>query len=283
PTKTIVYEDDVKVRVFQHKAKLFESYLPSLELTFGLMINQDPPPTDSSPTSSLGLAPDQGDENSPSLVKQLRSRGVIGSTTFALYLSLCGQSSFSGGLILGGGDPSLYKHPLQFVKFTESSLGEYFVTKINEVFVNLGTLQVGGAHITIGINEDLLLDTGTNFLYVSQLYYDAIIRDIQAQANKAAGTTVDIKFDSSRNVWTFSCRYMPTLPPLVFGLGTKGAVPLKLSYLSYARNDQGSCYLIIKKQDDDDSWTLPGSSIIGNYFEFQPDLGRVGIAQVSSR
>ncbi|KAF4713417.1 hypothetical protein FOZ62_030255, partial [Perkinsus olseni] len=176
-----------------------------------------------------------------------------------------------GGLLLGQGDPSLYKHPLQVVKFTESSLGEYFV--------NLGSLQVGDAHLTIGINEDLLIDTGTNFMYVSQLHYDTMIRDIKTQANKAAHTTVDIKFDKKYNIWTFSCKYITSLPPLTFGLGPKGTVPLKLSYQSYARNDQGSCYLIIKKEVDGESWTLPGSSFIGNYFEFQLDQGQVGIAQ----
>ncbi|KAF4658641.1 hypothetical protein FOZ61_005480 [Perkinsus olseni] len=271
PIKQGEYEDGVKIKVFQHKEKIKVGQTYVNDLVFGLIFDQAPPPTQESPISILGLAPDEGDPNFPSLMKQLRAKGFIGSSIFALYLFPSSLPLLDGGLLLGGGDPSLHMNPMHF---TELRTGDgYYMVK-------LGTLQVGDAHKTIGINEDVTLDTGTNFLYVSKLYYDTVIKDIKAQANKAARKTVPITFDSGRDVWTFPCQYLTVMPPLAFGLSAKGTVPLTMTYMNYARNDEGYCHFIIKKEDDN-SWTFPDRMLIGNYFEFQPDQRRVGIARLA--
>ncbi|KAF4728491.1 hypothetical protein FOZ63_030231, partial [Perkinsus olseni] len=77
--------------------------------------------------------PDEGDPNFPSLVKQLRAKGAIGSSIFALYLFPSSLPFIDGALLLGGGDPSLHMNPMHF---TELRTGDgYYMVK-------LGSLQV---------------------------------------------------------------------------------------------------------------------------------------------
>ncbi|KAF4690007.1 hypothetical protein FOZ60_000760 [Perkinsus olseni] len=269
--ENLEFLDGTRMKVFQRKEKLAVGHTDVNDLIFGLIFDQDPPPTEESPISILGLSSNEGDANFPSLMKQLRAKGFIGSSIFALYLFPSSLPSIDGGLLLGGGDSSLHMNPMPF---TELLTGDGLYK------VKLRTLQVGDAHITIGINEDVLLDTGTNFLLVSQIYYDKLIKDIKVQANKAAGMTVPITFDSGRDVWTFPCQYLTIMPPLTFGLSAKGTVPLTMDYMNYARDDEGYCHFIIREEDDD-SWTFPDRMLIGNYFEFQPDQRRVGIARLA--
>ncbi|KAF4650777.1 hypothetical protein FOZ61_011047 [Perkinsus olseni] len=264
PMKNIEYEDGVAASIFQHKGKISVGTNPPIDLTFGLLYDQDPPPTLQAPVNTLGLGPYKGDPNFPSLMKQLQTAGKVKNGTFALCLF---PSPLMGVLMLGGGYPSLYKHPLQYVELGMAS----------GYTVKLDTFQVGSAFKTIGIKEDVYLDTGRHFLYVSQPYYDKLIKDIKAEANKAAHMTVPITFDPGRDVWTFPCQNMTIMPPLTFGLGPSGTVPLTMSYMNYAMNDKGHCYFIIKKGDDT-SWAFPDRMLIGNYLEFQPEQGRVGIA-----
>ncbi|KAF4690003.1 hypothetical protein FOZ60_000756 [Perkinsus olseni] len=209
PTKNLEFLDGTRMKVFQRKEKLAVGHTDVNDLIFGLIFDQDPPPTEESPISILGLSSNEGDANFPSLMKQLRAKGFIGSSIFALYLFPSSLPFIDGGLLLGGGDSSLHIKPMPF---TELLTGDGLYK------VKLHTLQVGDGHMTIGINEDVLLDTGTNFLLVSQIYYDKLIKDIKAQANKAAGMTVPITFDSGRDVWTFPCQYLTIMPPLTFGL-----------------------------------------------------------------
>ncbi|EER03169.1 cathepsin D precursor, putative [Perkinsus marinus ATCC 50983] len=235
------------------------------------MFKQDPPPTESEPISSLGLSLQSSGRTIPSFIGQLRSTGKIPSNTFAFYLSSAGgKAPFNGELLVGGGDASKYVPPLQLIPFSTTVEGDYSV--------ELGSVKVNDAPQITTPGDDILLDSGTNFFHVSPDYYDDITEDVKEQADKIAGRPVDLEYDAGANLWRFSCVYMNALPPLSLGLGPQGTVPLKLTYLNYALDDNGSCFLLIKKGEEDEAWMLPAKAVIGNYYEFQPDQRRLGTA-----
>ncbi|EER00846.1 Candidapepsin-5 precursor, putative [Perkinsus marinus ATCC 50983] len=273
-TRTVTFEDKYTVNIFQHKSKLAMGQVSQI-LTFGLIFDQKPPISEVPPTNSMGLGYDPGDVNFPSLMTQLRSSKTITTGIIALYLYPPAdpkEASADGGLLLGGGDPALYEGALKYVGFSTDE----------EYTVRIDKLQVGDGHITLGINMNLELDTGANYLYVPTLYYDSLIKEIGAQTDKAAGTHVDFKFDSIEKIWYFPCQYMGELPLLKFGLGPKGITPFTMTYANYARNQYGICILIIAKQEKN-VWTFPDRMLIGNYFEFHPTLKRVGIGKLKPR
>ncbi|EER13584.1 cathepsin D precursor, putative [Perkinsus marinus ATCC 50983] len=274
PTTTITFDDGYTVNIFQHKAKLTVGQVSPI-LTFGLIFNQNPPVSEKAPTNSMGLDYDKGDVNFPSLMTQLLSSKTVTTGIFALYLYPPADPSkpaADGGLLLGGGDPALYVGGLNFVDFSTDK----------RYMVNLDKLQVGDGHLTLNINMNLHLDTGTNFLFVPQLYYDDLIKDIKTQTDKAAGMHVDFKFDPGKKIWFFPCQHMSKLPLLRFGLGPKGITPFTMTYMNYARNKSNECSLVIW-EGQGNIWILFDRMLIGNYFEFDPTYKRVGIGKLKSR
>ncbi|EER11641.1 Renin-2 precursor, putative [Perkinsus marinus ATCC 50983] len=272
-TRTITFDDKYTVDIFQHKAKLTVGQVSPI-LTFGLIFDQNPPVSQVVPTNSMGLGYDEGAVNFPSLMTQLLSSKTVTTGIFALYLyppADPSKQTVDGGLLLGGGDPALYQGGLKYVDFSTD----------NKYMVNIDKLQVGDGHITLGINMNLHLDTGSNYLYVPKLYFDSLIKDIKAQTDKAAGTHVDFKFDPREEIWFFPCQYMSKLPLLRFDLGPKGITPFTMTYMNYARNTSNVCSLLIS-EDKGNIWYFLDRMLIGNYFEFDPTFKRVGIGKLKS-
>ncbi|KAF4748238.1 hypothetical protein FOZ62_001169, partial [Perkinsus olseni] len=152
PITDLEFEHGTTIHIFPHSGNLRSGSMSIDGITFGLVNFQDPPPDVLTPVHSIGL----GMAATPgyhSLMDQLR--GKVASTTFALYLlRFPNLIRTNGELLLGGGDPTLYKAPLTYVPLRSQQ--EYLVT--------LGTLQVGTGHKSIGINQLALIDTGTQGL-----------------------------------------------------------------------------------------------------------------------
>ncbi|EER02483.1 conserved hypothetical protein [Perkinsus marinus ATCC 50983] len=273
-TRTLTFEDKYMVNIFQHKSRLTMGQVSEI-LTFGLIFAQKPPASEVPPTNSMGLGYDKGDVNFPSLMTQLQASKAITTGIIALYLYPPAdpkEASADGGLLLGGGDAALYEGELRYVDFSTDK----------SYTVNIGKVQVGDGQITSGINMNLDLDTGADYLYVPTSYYDNLIKDIKDQTDKAAGTHVDFKFYPEKKLWYFPCQYMSRLPFLRFGLGPKGTFPFSMAYVNYARNQYGTCILIIAENERND-WSLPDRMLISNYLEFDPIHKRVGIAKLKPR
>ncbi|EEQ99569.1 Cathepsin D precursor, putative [Perkinsus marinus ATCC 50983] len=206
---------------------------------------------------------------------QLRSSKTVTTQIIALYLyppADLKEASADGGLLLGGGDPALYEGALKYVVF--SSAEEYRV--------NLRKLYVGVGPIYSLFNMNLDLDTGANALFVPKLYYMNLIKDIHAETVKAAGTDVVFEYDSKEMLWSFPCQHMSKLPQLKFDLGPEGMTPFTMTYTNYARYQYGICLLTIALAPGND-WTFHDRMLIGNYFEFDPSLNRVGIGKLKPR
>ncbi|EER11819.1 Renin precursor, putative [Perkinsus marinus ATCC 50983] len=277
-TRTATFGGGVTVKMFQHKAKLTVGQV-SQTLTFGLIFQHTPPIDPMNPPVNLmGLGYDKGFVNFPSMMTQLRSSRTISTGIIALYLyppADPNEDTADGGLLLGGGDPGLYEGALKYIDF--STHGRYTV--------NIDKLQVGDGHITLGMNMNVLLDTGSNILLVPGLYYNSLIEDIRAQTYKAAGVHVDFVYDPVKKRWFFPCQYKTKLPPLRFYLGPQGMIPFSMTYMHYAKRmtyNPVICSLIIKKNRKNE-WIFPDRILIDNYFQFDPTLKRVGIGKLKPR
>ncbi|KAF4650846.1 hypothetical protein FOZ61_010977, partial [Perkinsus olseni] len=124
PITDLKFEDGTEVHIFPHSGNLGFGPMSVDGITFGLVNFQDPPPDVLTPVHSIGL----GRVVTPgyhSLMDQLQ--GEVTSKTFALYLrSLPHSIPTQGELLLGAGDPTLYKAPLTYVPLTSQQ--KYLVT-----------------------------------------------------------------------------------------------------------------------------------------------------------
>ncbi|KAF4757952.1 hypothetical protein FOZ63_012460, partial [Perkinsus olseni] len=206
-----------------------------------------------------------------SLMDQLQ--GEVTSTTFALYLrSLPHSIPTQGELLLGGGDPTLYKAPLTYVPLKSQQ----------ENLVTLGTLQVGTGHKSIGINQPARIDTGTQGLVIPPDHFDATLKAITDQASASANFTVTCDYIPALGACTIDCHHIVYLPPIELGLGPSGNAPVLISGLYYARDTGGGFCTVAIKRGSGSTWTLPHFILVGKYFEFQPSQQRVGIADLQS-
>ncbi|EER07789.1 Gastricsin precursor, putative, partial [Perkinsus marinus ATCC 50983] len=188
-----------------------------------------------------------------------------------LYPDRSGTSGFDGSLLLGGGSPRVYKGPLRFVPIVSS----------DSWAVMLSSVQVGSGHTTIGIKQHLLLDTGSNNMYVPKLYFSSLLRDISQQASQAAKTEVRIIYQPRHGVWAINCAYRKFMPSITFGLQAPDEdVLITIDGWSYVPMRSGICYLQVRSTADD-IWILPDYTLVGNYLEFQAAQNRIGIAKLS--
>ncbi|KAF4682092.1 hypothetical protein FOZ60_011068 [Perkinsus olseni] len=264
---TITYVDQTTVDIFEHQGTLQHRGAIIGTVKFGLVVGHESP-DDSPPFHSIGLGR-QVNPGYPSLRAQLQGSGI--SDVFALYLiGVQGVGLVKGRLVLGGGDPSVYTAPLTYISLEQQSL----------YAVRLATWQVGGGIKTVGVNQPAVFDTGAEGLFVPKFHFDDLVKAIIDQASLAAGTKVAFTWVPALSIYTFDCTYLPSLPPIELGLGHAGQAPIVFS--NYARMTGDTCSLAIT-DDSNQFWTLPPSILIGNYFQFEPRNGHVGVAPLRSR
>ncbi|KAF4652827.1 hypothetical protein FOL47_010843 [Perkinsus chesapeaki] len=263
----ITYHDGDRVRVFLYNGTVPLSSTNVRNLQFGLTCGQQPPPTVRQAESILGLGPRPATAGGIPILQQLVSRSpkVIGAKVFALYLKRKPWAiDHFGELLLGGGDRRMYKDDLRYVRFT--SLIEYIV--------RLESIQTGEATWSLREYVDLIIDTGADTFYVGQRYYDTLIEGFKREAAKSG---VTLTWNDRLRRWTANCTQREALPLVTYWLGTE-KVPLNLTPRSYTRLSRGICYLNIAPTRGS-VWYLPGQALVGNYFEFRPDEGRIGFGE----
>ncbi|KAF4658292.1 hypothetical protein FOL47_008098 [Perkinsus chesapeaki] len=256
--------------IFKHSGTVSLGRAIFNDVDFGLITGFSP--SQNSPYALLGMGPDV-DENYPSLLKQLMQRLPLPlkEEVFALYLKpgRPGTTEGKGELILGGGDRSLYKQPLQFVPTVSDDAWR----------VELSAVQIGkGPKLVVA--GRVFLDTGCNYIFSPQAKLEEFIGSIEQAASSSARKKVKIEYESEVGVWEVDCRYRKYMPTLHFMLSTPtGDVPLSITYESYVPVAGELCYLFISTSKTD-VWQLPDFMLFGNYLEFQPDRKRVGIARL---
>ncbi|KAF4675652.1 hypothetical protein FOL47_007424 [Perkinsus chesapeaki] len=271
--KKIKFRDGSSLGIFRHEgttgvgSQLFDN------IAFDLIFESDPPPEKRTPMPVLGLA-DCQDEKYPSLMEQLiaRSPKPIMDNVFALYLRprIPPSSACIGELLFGGGDQSLYVKPLRLVP---------------AIATCPWTVQLSAVHVEggskFGVGSPTFLDTGTNGIVVPQTKLIELVNSIQQRASKSAGREIEFDYDAMHKVYTFECDFRYSLPTLSFMLSSLSQeVPLAIQQMSYVARAQARCYLLMYTSPDG-NWTLPGSVLFGNYFEFQVDKKMVGIAKLA--
>ncbi|KAF4649508.1 hypothetical protein FOZ61_001230 [Perkinsus olseni] len=259
------YRDDYSVLLFPNTVRQIVS--PRHEINGLLQIGLDvgyEAPEGLRPSHTIGLGGGGDRQRYPSLMSQLEL--VLGPSSFALYLNKPVCDHIDGELIIGGGDSNLYTPPLTFVPL---SLQDVPVVPV--------------AHLKIGnsferpIDGFAIIDTGAQDMLVPEPHRDVLRERILTEIAIRSGTEAGSNYIPTLDLTIFDCFFMRFLPPIEIGLGKLGEAPTTLT--NYARKVDGTCFLAIKGAADN-RWTLPAFIIPGNYFEFQPSEGRLGVAKL---
>ncbi|KAF4664417.1 hypothetical protein FOL47_005139 [Perkinsus chesapeaki] len=271
------FPDRRSVSIFRRSAELKFGGAKFRDIIFGLIYGfgegaiVDPPVV-------LGLAPTNGeDEWYPSIMKQLTTSPStpVKENVFALYLRPARSALKQvAELLLGGGDASLYKEPLQFVPVLRRTREEKASWS-----VMLKAVQIG-VESKIDVNGAVVLDTGSDYISVSRYKIFKLFRSIEHEASKAAGKEVSISYNALRKAYQVDCQYREHMPTLHFMLaGQSKDVPLSISFESYVSEDvpREFCSVLVRNIYFG-SWRLSHSMLVGNYMEFRN--ATVGIAKV---
>ncbi|EER02989.1 hypothetical protein Pmar_PMAR012851 [Perkinsus marinus ATCC 50983] len=141
-------------------------------------------------------------------------------------------------------------------------------------------LQVGTGKST-SLKENVMFDTGCNYVYVPDSRMVELLKGIEEQATLKAKTPVKLTHFEAANVWKVDCVYRKFMPTLRFLFQDSAGqeVALELDYRSYVAMRNSGCYLEIMGKPQS-MWILPDIMLVANYLEFQPDQERVGIARL---
>ncbi|KAF4664416.1 hypothetical protein FOL47_005138 [Perkinsus chesapeaki] len=274
---TISFGDDRAVTIFRRSAEFKFGGAKFDDIIFGLMDGFTPAALFDPPVV-LGLAPEV-EEWYPSIMKQLTtSRSTpLKENVFALYLRPAHPGLEQvGEILLGGGDASLYKEPLQFVPVLRRTPSEKTSWR-----VMLKAVQIG-VEPKVDVNGAVVLDTGSDYIEAPMDKLDELLHSIEHEASKAAGKEVFILYNTLREAYQVDCQYREYMPTLHFMLvGQNKDVPLSIPFEGYVSEDVPMDFcLVLVKNAFLGSWRLSHSMLIGNYMEFHFDSATVGIAQV---
>ncbi|KAF4669316.1 hypothetical protein FOL47_002620 [Perkinsus chesapeaki] len=278
----IDFNDDSSVGIFPYSANVRFGNFAKANTKIGLVSASDPSPLQRPPHASFGLGPPrEGPTRFPTFMQQLMSDPArpISGNIFALYLNQSKSAvpaGYTGYLLLGKGDPTVYQKPLKYIPLIPSTLWR----------VRLGFFQIGRARKTDVLGEEVVIDTGTNAMLVPQAHLESLLSSIRQHASATAGTTVSVDWYRPWGVYVFECRFLKYFPNINFGLGNAGSeVTVEIAHNAYFLGEslvRGRCVLGISAHRGS-GWYLPDTSLVGNYFEFQPDNERIGYAKLKAR
>ncbi|KAF4649462.1 hypothetical protein FOL47_002075, partial [Perkinsus chesapeaki] len=118
----------------------------------------------------------------------------------------------------------------------------------------------------VAVDGSVVLDTGSNYLYIPQAVIAQLIASISEAASAGAGKEVKVEYDKNTGVWTVACEYRSFMPALHFMLsGLGGNVPLSIAHESYVPETHGYCYLLVAINPKD-IWQLPDFMLIGTTY-----------------
>ncbi|KAF4649221.1 hypothetical protein FOL47_002310, partial [Perkinsus chesapeaki] len=212
-TRVETFLDGRHVEIFEHKDDFKIGSVDVGEIKFELVFGQDPPPYVFPVFNILGLGR-QHEGGFPPLLYQLIDKNpkMVNSRTFAIYFNVKAPNRdiYFGKVLLGGGDPNLYKPPLLYLQFTDAT----------EYMVPLRSMQVGD--IRIDIDQNILLDSGTNMMVVPPLYYGAIMGGISKAVSQP------LVWEPAIKLWSISCSNYSSMPKLTLNLGPGGEVRITM-------------------------------------------------------
>ncbi|EER00292.1 Gastricsin precursor, putative [Perkinsus marinus ATCC 50983] len=169
------FGDGSIVRIFKESATAHFGSAVSATISFGLVAEYKCAPDVPVPHASFGLAPQDDPKSSyVPIIEQLLSQKLIESSIFSIYLRHDGTNG-RGELLLGGSDPSMYKSPLVYVAVTTE-----------DKFVRVTGFSLGGsAYPVMAVNDDGILDTGAECIFIPMHRYTlpTLIKDLEARSS----------------------------------------------------------------------------------------------------
>ncbi|KAF4657905.1 hypothetical protein FOL47_008243 [Perkinsus chesapeaki] len=230
---SVSFSDNRTVWIFSRSAQFNFGGAKFDDIKFGL-ISGFTPAAISDPPVVLGLAPG-GVTWYPSIMEQLTTSPStpVKENVFALYLRPAHPDlEQTGEILLGGGDASLYKKPLQFVPVLRRTPEERASWR-----VMLKAVQIG-VESKVDVNDAVVLDTGSDYIDVPTDELSNFFFEIEYEASKAAGKEVFISYNKLRKAYQVDCQYREYMPTLHFMLvGRTKDVPLSIPFEGYVSKD----------------------------------------------
>ncbi|KAF4649109.1 hypothetical protein FOL47_002422 [Perkinsus chesapeaki] len=212
--------------------------------------------------ASLGLSAST-EEWKPylSIAQQLAAKKIIKDESFSIYFN--GERFASGGIILGGEDPSKQEGPLKFFKIVND----------DEQFVQLHGLQVGDdPKYLMKMKYPAVFDTGSSHIYINKKWKAQVLEFLQEAGKKK------FKIREERSKFIISCSDAENVPSLTFTVeGLQGEkVALEVSPEALVWKYEGDDCLLRIDFDDDDASLFGMPAFLGNYYYFSPTAKSIG-------
>ena len=204
--------------------------------------------------------------NDTSIFTNMVAQTLIDSIVYGLYfVKNSSDPSKSGGLVIGGRDPSLYVGDLTYVNSTSATQWGFTVDEV---------VAIGSGDMPPLCKDGCVAfpDTGSHFIVANHRLMDSLHRHLGA-----------IAFEDNYT-YHFNCSGLETLPPVYFSIGK---ALFKVPWQSYVDKVKGSggedvCLSSFVGLDDlaGLSWYLGDAFFASVYVEFDVDNQRIGFAQL---
>ncbi|KAF4651333.1 hypothetical protein FOL47_000483 [Perkinsus chesapeaki] len=269
PSETLKFDDGSRVRTFLYTSSINFGTESARGINIGLVCGFVPGPESRSTVwASLGLRarwssmyPDY-----MTIIEQLLAQPagerLIDRSSFSVYMKA--EEHPSGEVILGGQDPTKYDGLLGYIK----------VVNDDEQYINLLGIKIGKGN-KIEFHESTVLDTGTPKLIFSFYLQSKVLNLLRTAGKKKVG----IREESGNFV--IPCDEAKFLPAITFYLqGLQGEpVPLEVIALSIVNKvDEDKCLLDIDFSEDP-SFVIGLPAYIGNYYFYELEDSRIGLAK----
>ncbi|KAF4680341.1 hypothetical protein FOZ60_013672 [Perkinsus olseni] len=198
------------------------------------------------------------------LLAKPESQRIIEKNVFSVYLN---AKPPSGELILGGEDKSKYTGHLRYVKVVNKEEQSIMVTD----------LGIGDASKNrIKVSQAGYLDTGSSVIGISDKLETPVLQLLRTTGKKPVNITKAAGF------YDLACGDIENVPSIIFFMEEDSVlpakVPLEIQPASYViAESESSCILAI---DFAETWLLGLPTLIGNYYLYDWDKSRIGVAKV---
>lgn len=203
--------------------------------------------------------------NDTSIFTNMVTQKLIDSIVYGLYfVKNSSDPNKSGGLLIGGRDPSLYLGDLIYVNSTSAMQWEFTVDEV--LLIESGDMPLCKDGCTAFPN------TGSHFIIANHRLMDSLHRHLGA-----------ITFEDDYT-YHFNCSVLEKLPAIYFSIGKSlFEVPWQ-NYVDKIKGSDGKevCLSLFVGVDDlaGLSWYLGDAFFASVYVEFDVDNQRIGFAQL---
>jgi len=217
----------------------------------------------------LGMAYNYLSEGTPTFMDQLVSNNGIKN-----IFSMCFASE-GGVLVLGEVESSYYKGSIQYTPIVNDT---YYVVNLNHIVV---------AGESINVNSEVIIDSGTTAMYISENIYEQIVDQLQQTCLSDSASTIICGEDNIFNLpegdcLEFSESDLKNLPPITFtfpNVNKRGTVSIQIpgsNYMRYTVSGTTYCGDFIIFSGDGDLNILGDTFMRSLYTVFDRENQRVG-------